>query len=155
MSGIKNRSNSTLREYYYDLRNTFKYLKLIKTGYKDKQITAELLENTDITSLDVNFLKKIDTQVRTEVFSGIISKNYSDFGEKNTAEYISVMNNELEKIEDDYLSKVPYMLETLILSIIAARSLFLYSTEMAIVIIVCAIVGSVYFRRKDILGSCE
>lgn len=86
------------------------------------------------------FLKKIDTQVRTEVFSGIISKNYSDFGEKNTAEYISVMNNELEKIEDDYLSKVPYMLETMILSIIAATSLFLYSTEMAIVIIVSALI---------------
>ena len=62
MSGIKNRSNSTLREYYYDLRNTFKYLKLIKTGYKDKQITPELLENTDISSLDVNFLKKIELQ---------------------------------------------------------------------------------------------
>lgn len=63
MSGIKNRSNSTLREYYYDLRNTFKYLKLIKTGYKDKQITPELLENTDITSLDINFLKKWNCKI--------------------------------------------------------------------------------------------
>jgi len=59
MSGIKNRSNSTIKEYYYDLRNAFKYLKLIKSGYKDKQITQELLEKTDIKYLDVNFLKKL------------------------------------------------------------------------------------------------
>lgn len=62
MSGIKNRSNSTIKEYYYDLRNTFKYLKLIKSGFNDKQITPELLESTDIRSLDVNFLKKIELE---------------------------------------------------------------------------------------------
>lgn len=59
MSGIKNRSNSTIKEYYYDLRNTFKYLKLIKSGYNDSKITQELLEQTDIRSLDVKFLKNI------------------------------------------------------------------------------------------------
>lgn len=59
MSGIKNRSNSTIKEYYYDLRNTFKYLKLVKSGYNDKQITKELLEKTDISSLDIKFLKNI------------------------------------------------------------------------------------------------
>ena len=62
MSGIKNRSNSTIREYYYDLRNTFKYLKLIKSGIKDKQITPELLEATDISSLDITFLKQLTLQ---------------------------------------------------------------------------------------------
>ena len=62
MSGIKNRSNSTIREYYYDLRNTFKYLKLIKSGIKDKQITTELLEATDISSLDITFLKQLTLQ---------------------------------------------------------------------------------------------
>lgn len=62
MSGIKNRSYSTIKEYYYDLRNAFKYLKLIKSGYDDTKITSELLENTDISSLDVKFLKKLDLQ---------------------------------------------------------------------------------------------
>lgn len=62
MSGIKNRSRSTIKEYYYDLRNAFKYLKLIKSGYNDKQITLELLEKTDIKSLDINFLKQIQLE---------------------------------------------------------------------------------------------
>ena len=60
MSGIKNRSNSTLKEYYYDLRNTFKYLYLIKSGTKDSKISKELIEETDIRNLDLDFFKSIE-----------------------------------------------------------------------------------------------
>lgn len=60
MSGIKNRSKSTINEYYYDLRNTFRYLKLSKKdNINDKNITNELLEKTDIKNLSVIFLKSI------------------------------------------------------------------------------------------------
>lgn len=86
------------------------------------------------------FLKKIDTQVRTDVFAGIISRDFKEFGERNTAEYISVMNNEIEKIESNYLSMMPYMLETIILSVVAVVCLFFYSIEMAIVIIITALI---------------
>ena len=34
------------------------------------------------------FLKKTDSQIRTDVFSGIMSKDFKDFGEKNTAEIL-------------------------------------------------------------------
>ena len=84
------------------------------------------------------FLKRTDTQIRADVFSGIISKDFKDFGEKNTAEYISVMNNELEKAEKNYLSMMPYMVETIILTVISAAGLFFYSVEMAVMIIVTA-----------------
>ncbi len=84
------------------------------------------------------FLKRTDTQIRADVFSGIMSKDFRDFGEKNTAEYISVMNNELENVEKNYISMMPYMLETIILTVISAAGLFFYSFEMAIVIIVTA-----------------
>lgn len=84
------------------------------------------------------FLKKMDTQIRADVFSGIMSKDFRDFGEKNTAEYISVMNNELEKAERNYLSMMPYLLETIILTVISAAGLFFYSVDMALVIIVTA-----------------
>ncbi len=60
MSGIKNRSKSTINEYYYDLRNTFRYLKLSKkNNINDKNITNELMESTDIKNLNINFLKSI------------------------------------------------------------------------------------------------
>ena len=60
MSGIKNRSNSTIKEYYYDLRYAFKYLKLVKIDkYVDNKITKEIIEATPIKNLDLNFIKHI------------------------------------------------------------------------------------------------
>ena len=60
MSGIKNRSNSTIKEYYYDLRYAFRYLKLLKSGYKDSKIDSELIEKTDISNMDIEFIKSIE-----------------------------------------------------------------------------------------------
>lgn len=61
MSGIKNRSNATVKEYYYDLRYAFKYLKLVKKeNYLDKKITKELIDNTSIIDLDLNFIKQLE-----------------------------------------------------------------------------------------------
>lgn len=85
------------------------------------------------------FFIKIDTQMRKDVFWSIVSKDFKDFGEKNTAEYISIMNNEVGKIESDYVSEMPYMLETVILTIISSIGLFFYSAQMAIVIILTAL----------------
>ena len=61
MTGIKNRSNATVREYYYDLRYAFKYLKLVKKEkYLDKSINKEILDNTCIVDLDLKFIKQVE-----------------------------------------------------------------------------------------------
>ena len=61
MQNIKNRSQSTIREYHYDLRDAFRFLKLYKIDkVKLNQINNELIENTDITDLDIKFVKKIE-----------------------------------------------------------------------------------------------
>ena len=57
MQNIKNRSSNTIREYYYDLRDVFRFLKLYKSNVKVKNITPEMINETDITDLDINFLK--------------------------------------------------------------------------------------------------
>lgn len=63
MSAIKNRSQATVKEYYYDLRYAFKYLKLSKlNNYLDKDITKELLEAADIKNLDFKFIKNIQLE---------------------------------------------------------------------------------------------
>ncbi len=62
MQNIKNRSGSTIHEYYYDLRNAFKFLKLYKSGYKIKNIDNDIMNSTDISNLDIEFVKEITLQ---------------------------------------------------------------------------------------------
>ncbi len=61
MQNIKNRSINTIREYHYDLRFTFRFLKLRKLEkMKFSDITNDLIEQTDITDLNLRFLKNIE-----------------------------------------------------------------------------------------------
>ena len=61
MQNIKNRSQSTIREYHYDLRDTFRFLKLFKVDkIKLTAITNELIEQTDISDLDLQFVRQIE-----------------------------------------------------------------------------------------------
>lgn len=61
MISIKNRSKSTINEYYYDLRDAFKFLKLYKAiNVKTKNINDELITNTQITDLNIDFVKQIE-----------------------------------------------------------------------------------------------
>ena len=57
MQNIKNRSKSTVKEYNYDLREAFRFLKLYKNNNK---ISDEIINETDITNLDIEFVKKIE-----------------------------------------------------------------------------------------------
>lgn len=60
MLNIKNRSKNTINEYYYDLRDSFKFLKLYKSGIKSKNITNEMINQENILNLNIDFIKKID-----------------------------------------------------------------------------------------------
>lgn len=61
MQNIKNRSKSTIREYHYDLRDLFRFLKLYKIDkIKFDNITDELIDKTDIVNLNNDFIRKIE-----------------------------------------------------------------------------------------------
>ena len=62
MKNIKNRSSNTVREYYYDLRDVFRFLKLYKANVKVKDITNDTINQTNISDLDLEYLRKIDLQ---------------------------------------------------------------------------------------------
>ena len=78
MVAIKNRSQTTVKEYYYDLRYAFKYLKLSKLlKYNDKNIDKELIEKTDIKDLNLDFIKKI-TLIDLHKYLNYLSANNLD-----------------------------------------------------------------------------
>lgn len=62
MLNIKNRSKNTIHEYYYDLRYAFRFLKLYKSNHKVDNIDLELINATDISNLEINFIKQISLQ---------------------------------------------------------------------------------------------
>ncbi len=54
MASIKNRSAHTIKEYYYDLRNIFRFLKRDKFNIK-----TDNLNEIDIKDIDINFIKTL------------------------------------------------------------------------------------------------
>ncbi len=56
---IKNRSDNTIKEYYYDLRNLFRFLVIYKSNNIDP---LEIdLDTVDISKLEIDFISEIET----------------------------------------------------------------------------------------------
>lgn len=71
MQTIQNRSKNTIREYYYDLRHVFKFLK----KYKEK-IDFDLAD-INIVDIDLDFIKKITLDDLYQ-YLGFLSNEFSD-----------------------------------------------------------------------------
>nr|WP_025774022.1 ABC transporter ATP-binding protein [Clostridium botulinum] len=54
------------------------------------------------------FIRNLLKMLRNKIFFGILRRNYKDFNSKNTADYISVLTNDMKLIEENYV--VPLLL---------------------------------------------
>ncbi len=54
------------------------------------------------------FIRNLLKMLRNKAFFGILRRNYKDFNSKNTADYISVLTNDMKLIEENYI--VPLLL---------------------------------------------
>ena len=54
------------------------------------------------------FIKNVTEFIRNKIFNGIFKYNYKDFTSKNTAEYISVLTNDIKLVEENYI--MPFLL---------------------------------------------
>ncbi|WP_291581610.1 ABC transporter ATP-binding protein [Clostridium sp. UBA6640] len=54
------------------------------------------------------FIRNLLKMLRNKTFFGILRRNYKDFNSKNTADYISVLTNDMKLIEENYI--VPLLL---------------------------------------------
>ncbi len=57
MEVMRNRSNNTVKEYHYDLRSVFRYLKNYKSN-----LPLDNIDNINIIDLDIDFFKSIEIQ---------------------------------------------------------------------------------------------
>lgn len=80
MQVIKNRSENTIKEYHYDLKNMCIFLKLYKTNNNIDKIVWD--SNLYILDLDIDFFKSIET---TDFYNYLtyLDKNYNKSTHKN------------------------------------------------------------------------
>ena len=82
----KNRSKTTVKEYYYDLRDAFQFIKRDKYNIK-----VENFKEINITDLDANFFKSIEV---SDIYEYLYDKN-------NFEEYIFDLSLSINKITAD------------------------------------------------------
>ncbi|MEW9093787.1 MAG: ABC transporter ATP-binding protein [Clostridiaceae bacterium] len=57
------------------------------------------------------FIRNLLKMLRNKVFFGILRRNYKDFNSKNTADYISVLTNDMKLIEENYIGPLLLILQ--------------------------------------------
>lgn len=56
-------------------------------------------------------LKQINTQLKQDVFHALMKKGVAKFTEKNSAVYLSVLNNDVTNLENNYFAKIPGIIQ--------------------------------------------
>lgn len=93
---------------------------------------------------------KIIKQIRTDVFKGIVSQSMGDFGKRNTADYLSIITNDVKMIEDNFL--LPFF-EVVQYTVIFISSFVLMIYFDVIVTIVVFVAITLMFLVPSLLGK--
>lgn len=81
------------------------------------------------------FIRKSNVSLKKDMYSVIMSKNLNEYNSRNSAEYISMLNNNAKIIENDYFYVVPEIFSSMIMMLVAVIALFLYNYKIAIVVL--------------------
>lgn len=65
------------------------------------------------------YISEVMFCLKEDLFSAIVNKSRRDFGEKNSAEYISLFNNELKLIEQNYFNSIFLILRSIVILIVS------------------------------------
>ena len=93
---------------------------------------------------------KIMLQIRSDVFRGTINHSIEDFEKKNTADYISVVTNDVKMLEDNFLLPLFEVVQYTVIFI----SSFVLMIYFDIIVTLCVIVAiAVMFLIPSLLGG--
>ena len=115
--------------FYFVMLGIFLYLQSLLT----KRITCKIIK-----------------QIRTDVFKGIVSQSMGDFGKRNTADYLSIITNDVKMIEDNFL--LPFF-EVVQYTVIFISSFVLMIYFDVIVTIVVFVAITLMFLVPSLLGK--
>ena len=93
---------------------------------------------------------KIMLQIRSDVFRGTINHNIEDFEKKNTADYISVVTNDVKMLEDNFLLPLFEVVQYTVIFI----SSFVLMIYFDIIVTICVVIAiAVMLLVPSLLGG--
>lgn len=84
-------------------------------------------------------LKQINTQLKQDVFHALMRKGEAKFTEKNSAVYLSVLNNDVVNLENNYFAKIPEILQNGFVFLTCAGVLCYYDVRIVCLVILTAL----------------
>lgn len=84
-------------------------------------------------------LKQINTQLKQDVFHALMKKGVAKFTEKNSAVYLSVLNNDVVNLENNYFAKIPEILQNGFVFLTCAGVLCYYDVRIVCLVILTAL----------------
>lgn len=84
-------------------------------------------------------LKQINTQLKQDVFHALMKKGVAKFTEKNSAVYLSVLNNDVTNLENNYFAKIPEILQNGFAFLTCAGVLCYYDVRIVCLVILTAL----------------
>lgn len=106
-------------------------------------------------------LKRVTTKLRENVFMGIFRRNYKDFHESNTADYISILTNDVKLVEENYLTPLLSIIEytaSFIATLVLLIKLNLFITgiliiSMIIMFLIPGTIGTLLQKKQSHLSN--
>lgn len=87
-----------------------------------------------------SFIKKVNSQIKVDVFNAILDRDINTFSDNNTGKYISILNNDINSIQEDYFSNIPVIADDIITFVVATIALFIYEPLIAVVTLALGII---------------
>lgn len=81
-------------------------------------------------------LKQINTQLKQDVFHALMKKGVAKFTEKNSAVYLSVLNNDVTNLENNYFAKIPEIIQQTFIFLGCLAVLCCYDVRVADMVLV-------------------
>lgn len=101
--------------------------------------------------LNTTYIYKVQLKLKSDMFAAILDKNISEFSAENSAKYISVMNNDIKFITDNYIQNILEMTKFIIsatLSFVFLTILSPINALIALVLSLAPLVVPLLFGRK-------
>ncbi|WP_427340352.1 ABC transporter ATP-binding protein [Caloranaerobacter sp. DY30410] len=100
--------------------------------------------------IEANYRKNIVKNLRNSVLAGILRMNYKDYSKTSTGEYMSMINNDIELVTNDYYIMKLRLFQSIISIFFSFVAMIKLDVYLAFIVIVSSFIPLItpYFYRK-------